>query len=413
MLRFAVGLAFAFLLSLSNHAQAQVSPELRWTSTDLSIFLPLPKTPQDDTLLHADSVGAYGPLIATELFKRVPKLDMVTRTNEEEYSKLRAVGFRIDPCYPGLYGGCRRQIRIVWQPIYWVPQSGSPTGAPDNSVSTTDVGVHTFYDLSEQEFNQVLKEVWQLKVATGISTEGPLTVHPAIVAQGMNGNYLRQIEHIVLSHTGLEKMSRLTFMLVRGDSVLWTFGGFNVENSKPVPLPIPRLQPIATGQGPQNLQVFFNRSFSRDNFQQSDLNPAPVGKDTFNLLMRDSGNIRPTEDHNEIFESMASIYRIENPDYHNPETMDCVSCHVAQAARNYTKERFGAMVFKDIISSFAFKSKMDLQNVSESNWFTNNLHAFSYFGDQVAISQRSINEAAAVADGLNERRFAKPQSLRK
>ena len=422
MLRIALGLTFAILCNLPFEAsaldlrsapvdgQVTASPQLRWTSADLSILVPLPKAPANDTLLRANSVGSFGPLIPSEIFARVPKLDMVTRTQEQEYATLRAVGFRIDPCYPGLYGGCRRQIRIVWQPIYWTPQMSSPTGSTENEPGTSDVGVHTFYDLTEQDFGTLLKEIWNLKVATGISTEGPLSVHPAIKAQGLSGEYLRQLQHIILSHIGQQKLSRLTFMLVRGDSVLWTFGGFNMENGKPVIMQIPRIPPISTGRGQQNLQVFMNRSFSRDNFDQSNLNPAPEGKDTFNLLMRDSSEIRPTEDHDEIFESLASIYRIENPDYHNPETMDCVSCHVAQAARNYTQERFGTLIFKDVISSFAFKSKMDLRNVSESNWFTNNLHAFSYFGDQVAISQRSINEAAAVADGLNERRaqpFAK------
>ncbi len=363
-----------------------------WTPNDLSILLPLPQDVGPDPMLRAGTQGVHGVLVPWAAYQSVPTLDMVFRKKEDEYASLRVVAIRIDPCFPAQHGGCRRQIRLVWQPLV--------SGRAEKPVITIDAGVHTFYELTELEFDRLLKDLSKLKKETGIATEGPLWIHPALVKQGLQGPFLRSLHQIILNYVGEARMSRLTFMLVRGASILWSFGGFDFAQDSVSPIAIPRLElPVFSTQ-----QSFFNSSFSSDDFQRSGLSPAPLGADTYNLLMRDSARIRPKEDQAEIIESLAAIYRIENPDFHSPETMDCVSCHVAQAARGFALNRFGQLAFPESVHALAYKSNFDLTNVSPSAWFTTNLHAFSYFQEEPSISQRVINEAAAVAASLNSRR---------
>ena len=378
-----VALGFVLLMGM-NQAHAE-----SWTPNDLSVLLPLPTDLDQDPMVRATDHGAYGELIPFANYSALPILAPVFRKKEIEFASLRAVAFRIDPCFPSKPGVCTRQIRVVWQPLINDPIK--------KQVVTVDAGAHTFYDITEVEFQSMLKELAALKVASGFATDGPLWIHPAFEKQGLKGSFAKEFHRIMLARIGLKNLSRLTFMLVRGDSILWAFGGVNYDKGVPTTIKIPRLEePVFTP-----MQTFVNRSFSTDDFQKSQVSPAPSGKDTFNLLMRDSGKIRPVEDRQEIIESVASIYRIENPDYHSSETLDCVSCHVAHAARGYALGKWGMLGFPQSVHDLAYKSKFDLRAVSPQMWFTTNLHSFSYFQQEPSISQRMINEAAAVAASVN------------
>lgn len=389
-MRTVLGMFALVLILILGHSEAQAQTTSEgWTPNDLSILLPLPKDLERDPMLKAGDLGAHGELVPFSNYASLPILAPVFRKKESEFASLRAVGFRIDPCFPTKPGMCTRQVRIVWQPLLNDPLK--------NEIVTVDAGVHTFYDLTETEFQSMLKALSKLKKAQGLTTEGPLWIHPAFLKQGLSGPFAREFHQILLARIGLKNLSRMTFMLVRGDSILWAFGGVNFDKGVPTTIHIPRLeQPVFTP-----MQTFVNRSFSTDDFQKSQVSPAPSGKDTFNLLMRDSGKIRPIEDREEIVESVASIYRIENPDYHSSETLDCVSCHVAHAARGYAVGKWGMLGFPQTVHDLAYKSKFDLRAVSPQMWFTTNLHAFSYFQEEPSISQRVINEAAAVAASVN------------
>jgi hypothetical protein len=67
---------------------------------------------------------------------------------------LRAVAFRIDPCFRvGGDGPCQPQIRLVWQ-----PKSGS------------DAAVHTIHVLAESELGHLVSDVFELRATRACLT---------------------------------------------------------------------------------------------------------------------------------------------------------------------------------------------------------------------------------------------------
>jgi hypothetical protein len=84
----------------------------------------------------------------------------------------------------------------------------------------------------------------------------------------------------------------------------------------------------------------------------------------------------------------------------NPTNTDCASCHLATPLRAWAVRERG-------VDLAAFASVMptsdhwDLTNTTETV-SSSSFRGFGYFGRDVAISQRTIDEAAQVADRLNE-----------
>jgi hypothetical protein len=127
--------------------------------------------------------------------------------------------------------------------------------------------------------------------------------------------------------------------------------------------------------------------------------PAPENDpDSLDSILRKSSNIT-SNDTATLRASSDSIYKIENPRLNSPETIDCVSCHVAQSARLWEQGHFPNLKLDQ--STFQYQSTFNLQNGSVSQRSTHLLRAFGYDGAEPAINQRVINESANVADTLN------------
>ncbi|OQW48507.1 MAG: hypothetical protein A4S09_04835 [Proteobacteria bacterium SG_bin7] len=82
------------------------------------------------------------------------------------------------------------------------------------------------------------------------------------------------------------------------------------------------------------------------------------------LLIRDSRKIAPS-DEAEVIESTLSAFRVENPNNHNPHTMDCVSCHTAQSARIWAVRQYPWLMLDPRGEQFKFKSKFNLTNLKQ------------------------------------------------
>jgi hypothetical protein len=390
----------AFALIVSFHAnQSFANPKSRlsassWGLNDVSILMPLPLEVRDDHLLRADVRGAKGTLLPADLFRRVGVLAAVNSREPGSYQSLRVIAIRVDPCFPGadpLGHSCRRQIRLVWQPLE-VDREGR--------ITTVDAAVHTFYDLTENEFQFLLGDLARLKQGSMDVGHGlPLQVHPVLATQGLVGPFGKGLRETVLRHAGEVNLTRLTFMRLHGPNIIWVFGGFDIDRGMIEKIPIARVPnfPVATAQ------TFINRTLTGDDFRMSGLAPFPEGSDTFNLLMRESSKIDPVRDRQEIIENVMSIHRVENPDFHSPESVDCVSCHVAQPARHFALKNFGAFGLEKLAETHAYRSALNLQNTSPVQANTRSIRAFGYFFRDPAISQRAINETAAAVQRLNEK----------
>jgi hypothetical protein len=144
------------------------------------------------------------------------------------------------------------------------------------------------------------------------------------------------------------------------------------------------------------LQSFINKAGEQNSFEGG-LKPSPTGSDTFGSLLARAPQITDTED---LQSAARAIHRIENPTIHNPETIDCASCHTAAPARHWAVTHFPTLGLDQ--NEFTFTSLLNLTNLSPHQDSTINLRAFGYFGKQMTTSQRTIHESAAIADRLNQ-----------
>jgi hypothetical protein len=358
------------------------------SQNDVSILMPLPVDISSNHLWNASVQGSFGELLPRKYFDKLPELDFDSA--DETFKKLRVVAVRIDPCFPDTLNPsvCNFQIRLVWQPVA-ITEAGS--------ITTIDAALHTFYDLNELAFKKLIKQLEQLKSDAGETIKNEtLSIHPLLKSSGLSGSYAKELFSILLSELGSSRLSRITFMQLSGSGNVWNFGGFDIVGNGMKPMLIPRVN--------TKIQAFNNNPHTPTYFQNGGAVPSPRGKDTFNLLIQNSRNIT-NADEPEIIESTMSAARVENPKLHNPHTIDCVSCHTAQPARIWAQRQYPWLMLDLRAQQFEFSSTFNLKNSSPNPERTTVLRAFGYDGDQPAISQRTINETAAVLEYL--KRFRK------
>jgi hypothetical protein len=386
----ALKLSVVFALLSSFYFGAQPLRAEHWDLNDVSILFPLPKRLDErldgDLLLRPGSQGAGGPLLPSKDLDLIPAL---THSGDTAKSSLAVVGLRIDPCFPASLSlsltrsidPCRRQLRLIWQPLVVV----------DGEISTLDAAVHSFYDLSQLEFEDLLKALLKLRASSRVSTQGlALQVHPALVAQGLEGPYGQQLRKLVMRFAGEKRLSRVTFMTLEAHNQMWDFGGFDIDGEKTTRIAIAR---VGT-----RLQSFVNRSQSSDEFLGGAKPQAPDDHDTFNRILTRSLDIANIDA--VLHADLDAIYRIENPRVFSPEQIDCVSCHAAQTARDWSFSKFPELF--EAPNEFAFRSSdWNLTNSTGDSRTTRMLRAFGYQGAKPSINQRVVNESAAVCESLS------------
>lgn len=368
-----------FLLLLSSQALAA------WDLNDVSYVMPLPVQVGQDALLKLNSAGKGGSLLSETVVNDVPVLDFEKR-REETNKELRVVAVRIDPCFPlPTPQSCQKQIRLMWQPI----QKNS-----FDEVIAVDAALHSFYVLSDSEFNSLLKDLQIWKKKFNAQTKFvPLQVHPAWAQEQDCSPALQDFQKIILKYAGMGNLSRVTAMVLRGGGRMWAFVGYEFRNNQLDIISIPRLNG-------RNSQTFVNLG-PTDSFANGGITPAPLGDDTFNMLPADSSRIEVGSE-DIIRQQVKAAFRIENPKNFSPENMDCVSCHVAQPAIHWVLNKRAELKVDQLWSSEIYQNaKYNLQNQSPQVSNTLMIRGLGYFGGNLAISQRVVNESAEVADMLN------------
>jgi hypothetical protein len=357
---------------------------------DVSILLPLAGNSAPKLLPKPSDRGERGELLPARLLDRIGRLNSF-EDPEATLAKLRAVAIRIDPCFPGDSGACRAQVRLVWQPV----SSFEGVGA-----TTDDAALHTFHDLPPAEFEALVGELSGLRSrARARLASLPLSVHPVIAREGLEGAYFTALKRILLRHAGSSNLSRITFMKLAGGGSVWTFGGFDVaKDGTLIAMTIPRV-------GAKVRQAFVNGARAGDTeFFSTQLAPSPQGNPSVNLISKDSKLVKAGARPEEIVEEVVAARAIENPRLVPTPSMDCVSCHVAQSARIWAIRAFPDLRLETEHRESAYRNERHpLENTSRVPDFTANLRGFGYFGDEPAISRRAIHESAEVADALNAR----------
>lgn len=356
---------------------------------DVTLIYPLPP-PQDVTLMvWASTYSAYGRLIPQALFAQLPTpLDprpgARTRTTDMNgWTGLRLVGVRLDPCF-GSRGEvpdaeCKNQIRLVFQGVQAV-----------GDVSASDDGaIHALYELPRAELLTVAREILNLTERAGGYAPAPLGPHPVLQREGLRGAFAEGLKVLLMRHLGESRLVRMTF-ISRADSLLssWHFGAFERKGDA-----FERADLVTTTTKEQTLITQFPQG---GNLLGS--TPTPT-QHADNLLLLINGTLARAVDEDTRARAFGAALRIENPLRHTPDTIDCLSCHVAQAARTFGEQGFGLSADGH---PDRFSGPGDLRVVPPPPLSLENVHALSYLGTELGLAQRTVNESAAVARRLTE-----------
>ncbi|HEY4240307.1 MAG TPA: hypothetical protein VGM88_10840 [Kofleriaceae bacterium] len=378
--------SLAPLLLLAACTDSGSSPTTALQMNDLSVMFPLPQTTAAfDAMLPANAPALEGGEI-------LPQATFESGSPGVLYEGLVAVAFRLDPCFgnPGTISdgpGCQNQLRIVFQPLF---DSGGGV------AMANDIAVHAFYDISRSELLQIIDEIRAAREEAGQTTDlGPLQMHPIIVDQGNDGAFAQHLRGILTEHAGASKLVRFTTLQIEeifansgdnppvGGSEFWIMNGFDVASGTAAGFAIPTLpdgslsETFTAGVDP----LLANGS------------PATTAAD--NILAISDPSTAPT-----VAQEQAAVdaaLRIENPLMHSPNTIDCVSCHLAPPARQLNASELTGSPGTEFQPAAQIPAD-DL--VQTTDFFTDedevlNIHAFSYRNGTPMINQRVINETAA------------------
>jgi hypothetical protein len=356
---------------------------------DVSVLFPLPSTIDEPAALGLATAGNGGPLLAADRFAAIP----VFADNplpERAYDRWRIVSARIDPCFPDLGllvtnpGACRRQLRLIAQPL-----TVGPPGI--GGVVAEDAAIHLLYDLSAADFD-AMRARW-LAVGTDRTHDGatPLGVHPEIAAQGLAGPIATELRAIITRYAGPATLTQFTFLEGRG--VAWEFGGRRVEGAALNALAIHGIGD-ASGQttASDSTGIFSVSPASAEATALAPLAGEFVGGSI------GGGEVKLTAPADQIAAALRTTLAIDDPTRFNADTLDCASCHLASRAR----ERAATLgASSSGMAHFAVDGfDLGLVGLDSVKTSPQQQRAFGYFDGRPVWNQRTVNESAAVAAAL-------------
>lgn len=386
--RLTIGLALALagLMALTP-ARAAV----QWGMNDATLIYPLPYYPQEvGQLISPQFGGPGGPLLPLKYFLKLPAINQ-GEAKLVTYQNLRVVAVRFDPCF-SFRGECLPQVRLVWQPIN-KSAYGSTTRL--GLLEAKDAAIHSLHTLDAASFEALLGEYGGLRKSRGwdLSNE-PLQIHPVMAKQGLDGPFAKAFKELLAKYVGERNLWRLTAMSTFVGSDLWAFQGLNIREGTAQDIAIPRTQGATR-------QQFALSSLTQNDYSNGQISPAPMGIDNLSPLLRNS-RLLSAANPAALKALGTSVARIENPNVHTPETLDCVSCHTAHAAGSVLFKRFSWLKDDPKRIEESFQSSSPLQDVGLQQAGTQILRALGYFERQLVLSRRVINETARVVERLNK-----------
>lgn len=384
---------FVLLLSFNLSAQTQLLG-----LNDVSILLPLPKDVKEMAQLLSpisqEVAGKQNELLPTSVFKFLPILTPLIDQEKMYDNNLKVIAIRFDPCFSEGFGPtvCQAQIRLVWQPIHF--KTDSSTGAL--TPNTVDAAVHSFYNLTNAEWTQVIAAVKNISPA---DLKSPLQINPTLSSERFSGPYWIELKKIVLKFAGKKNFVRATASTIRMDRV-WGFQGVDrKEDGTWGQIEIPTLKSPGSSTAKVVNQAFFVQPESLFNLTEfkGGVTLMETSNVTWFRLLADSEKFKQTQTEDQIREALKIAYKLENPGQHNPGTIDCVSCHLAQTVRLWGTKHFPTWDANTLFPKEVYtNSQINLKNTSVNPSFTNRIRNFGYFNDEPIISQRLLNETAEI-----------------
>ncbi len=327
----------------------------------------------------------------------------------------KVAAMRIDPSAPGANEaavkklGSSPQIRLIVQPV-----------TKDNGKAVVhDFAVHLVFSFAANgqrgvpdkiKFKTIVEGIDLLKKRStdgGISTVGPLGVHPGLAANvpGLGA----AIRDFLSSHLVEKNMSAMAIMGLPNEFEPWIFVALSPTTTgfKRVPfLPSQMLgfvspqgvtpSPIVNNLNPISSELFVANAANRKGVATAALFVNGVELDTLAIVGKDAAGNNVSDD---------TVKNRDIPDIvANPTTShffntDCVSCHTESQRRSILQIPVTAFVFQ--VSGSAPKVADD--SISKHRW---NVRNFGWFPDALdsqrltvpSVTQRTANESAEVVD---------------
>jgi hypothetical protein len=336
-------------------------------AADVSILYPLPDS--IDLLIQPSEQAAFGQLFPEPLFPTViGPVDIGV-----SYGDMRLIALRLDPC--SARKTCSTEVRAIFQPV---------VAGPDGKLTVADGAIHVFYGMPQAELVSFLKQILTLKKAygAGIAYGRTLGPQPILAATGLDGDFARELHALVLEHLGESRIERFTEFNHQIPALdRWDFYLFERVAADLV------RQPIATTAADEQ-QVTGTHT---DPLQTGGVVMVSPPLDSPLIAVVDEN--RPPDVTDEIRSGFARAVELQDPTKQNSESVDCVSCHLAEGARRVGAAQYG------LSTTAAFQSDRSLAYQRDLGAVTN-LHMFAYVGRSVSVTQRVANESAVTAEAL-------------
>lgn len=286
---------------------------------DVSILFTLPASPSEVPsylyLLPDNSIFPAG------LEDELPSLfSTAPGTPSQLYQAMQVTALRFVPCPPAGAMACKPQVRLAAQLV-------SPTEG--GGYAGDEVALHLFYDLDAGEPEALAAELLALKQASPVSTTNkPLFVHPALVAEGMTGAWGEKLRTLIRTYARKEKLVRVTSMGFIFDA--WPFRDTKIENGHVVENTV--LSHMETPDVSQSWDIFGDDENLGNLSSPSTVETGPAFfASRANFL---DANRQPL-DNAAVRDAIVSVERTLNPRVHTGDSVDCASCHITR----FTKAR--------------------------------------------------------------------------
>ena len=362
---------------------------------DVSVLFPLAGKTQAD--IDASYLAATD-LLPQALFDLANSQTAGPRA-APSYDALRLVAFRFDPCFANIGpvtdpSRCLNQLRLVFQVV-------EPNTTSHPTASADDGAFHVFFSLTRAQLLAALDEMTALRVANAPSAAadlGPLAVHPIVKKQGMTGAMAKGLNAIVKKYADPKNVAKVTsFHGVFAQGTSWLFDQVDVTNGKGTLTNVPTVDPAGT------LETLRLGTAAEGLLSLS--TAGSTAKDGNRLLISPPQLETSSDaDRQAAYDAAA---RVENPNFHSPNTIDCTSCHTAQISRQLIGETHFKIASAGNANLFVADPSIPAADlaltvpVKMPDGLSLNLHAFSYDGTEPTIITRVVNETASNIAYLN------------
>ena len=289
------------------------------------------------------------------------------------------VGLRLDPCFRYMNDSkCHPQARLILQPSFRHQHREERV-----DYTTHDSATHLFYNFSdESQFKQLLKELRDLRIQSGLKTEKNfIGVHPILRKEKTRKEYKK----IVLNKLSQAELVRATFSFAK-NYTRWQFSGVEVINGKVIPM---RLDNSLDGYVQQINKGFFKgHSHSELSFPEYECFEQNSHKVYY-------GNLAEEICETSLRNLMVKVEKFTKPGAVHVDNGDCISCHLSEpvlrvASSLYQSKKFfektrlytDRHISKKLLKTTSNKMKKD----------PHNLRHFGYLNSDPVVSLRVKRE---------------------